>query len=124
MEQSIPHIVNIAVMALVPLGIWVAMGEGMALHWWHKLWTWLPDAICREDFDPPWTHLWMLFYFPLREIARLLRLLAKPLGTCARCMVTGWGVPAVLLLNSGDVSILALLAYIPAAVGLQELIDR
>jgi hypothetical protein len=33
-------------------------------------------------------------------------------------------VPAVLLLNAGDVSILALLAYIPAAVGLQELIDR
>jgi hypothetical protein len=88
------HAINIAVMALVPLGIWVAMGEGMVLEWWHKL------------------------------AAKMPPMLGKPLGTCTRCMVTGWGVPAVLLLNGGDVSILALLAYIPAAVGLQELIDR
>jgi hypothetical protein len=88
------HAINIAVMALVPLGVWVAMGEGMVLEWLHKLTLKLPIAI------------------------------GKPLGTCARCMVTGWGVPAVLFLNAGDVPILALLAYIPAAVGLQELIDR
>lgn len=94
MEQSIPHLINIAVMALVPLGIWVAMGEGMVLHWFYLLAERLPPT------------------------------LGKPFATCARCMVTGWGVPAVLLLNGGDVSILALLAYIPAAVGLQELIDR
>ena len=88
------HAINIAVMALVPIGVWVAMGEGMVLEWLHKLTLKLPIAI------------------------------GKPLGTCVRCMVTGWGVPAVLLLNAGDVHILALLAYIPAAVGLQELIDR
>jgi hypothetical protein len=88
------HAINIAVMALVPLGIWVAMGEGMVLEWLNKLAEKLPTA------------------------------LAKPLGTCSRCMVTGWGVPAVFLLNAEDVSILAVLAYIPAAVGLQELIDR
>jgi hypothetical protein len=88
------HLINIAVMALVPLGIWVAMGEGMVLQWLHKM------------------------------VSKLPPMLSKPLATCARCMVTGWGVPAVLLLNAGDVSILALLAYIPAAVGLQELIDR
>ena len=88
------HAINIAVMALVPLGIWVATGEGMVMEWMHKL------------------------------VSRLPPMLAKPLATCPRCMVTGWGVPAVLLLNAGDVSILALLAYIPAAVGLQELIDR
>jgi hypothetical protein len=88
------HLINIAVMALVPLGAWVAMGEGMVLHWFYLLTEKLPPT------------------------------LGKPLGTCARCMVTGWGVPAVFLLNAGDVSILAVLAYIPAAVGLQELIDR
>ena len=88
------HAINIAVMALVPLGIWVAMSEGMVLEWWHKL------------------------------VSKLTPILSKPFATCARCMVTGWGVPAVFLLNAGDVSILALLAYIPAAVGLQELIDR
>jgi hypothetical protein len=88
------HAINIAVMALVPLGIWVAMGEGMVLEWLHNIAKKLPTT------------------------------LGKPLATCARCMVTGWGVPAVFLLNSGDVSILAVLAYIPAAVGLQELIDR
>lgn len=88
------HAINIAVMALAPLGIWVAMGEGMVLQWLHRIVSKLPTT------------------------------LGKPLGTCARCMVTGWGVPAVLLLNSGDVSIFAVLAYIPAAVGLQELIDR
>jgi hypothetical protein len=88
------HLINIAVMCLVPLGIKVAMGEGMILEWLYKL------------------------------VEKLPPLLAKPLGACPRCMVTFWGVPAIFFLNSGDVSILAVLAYIPAAVGLQELIDR
>jgi uncharacterized membrane protein len=100
------HAINIAVMALVPLGIWVAMGQGMVLEWWHK---WVSNTKSHELFGG--LFLWPAF-------------LQKPFATCARCMVTGWGVPAVFLLNSGDVSILALLAYIPAAVGLQELIDR
>jgi hypothetical protein len=112
------HLINIAVMALVPLGIWVAMGEGMVLEWLHKWWT-RPRKLSEAE-----EHIRHMEGDESPLPSRFPPWIQKPLATCARCMVTGWGVPAVLLLNAGDVSILALLAYIPAAVGLQELIDR
>lgn len=61
------HLAIIVLMALVPLGAHVAMGEGMVLEWWYRL--------C--DRLPPF--------------------LAKPLGRCPRCMVSAWGIPAALL---------------------------
>ena len=91
----------------------------MVLDWWTKLWTATTttrhfytnaegiDVVVKEETKNDYP-LWI----------------QKPLATCPRCMVSAWGVPAVFLLNAGDVSILAVLAYIPAAVGLQELIDR
>jgi hypothetical protein len=112
------HAINIVVMALVPLGIWVAMGEGMVLEWWSKWWT-------RTKYVKGMKDKRGRFLAKSKCMVQVMpQRLQKPFATCTRCMVTGWGVPAVLLLNAGDVSILALLAYIPAAVGLQELIDR
>lgn len=61
------HLSIIAVMALVPLGAWVAMGEGMVLEWLHKLLVKLPPFV------------------------------AKPFATCSRCMVSVWGIPAALV---------------------------
>lgn len=61
------HLAIVAVMALVPLGAWVAMGEGMALHWLYKI------------------------------IERLPKWVNKPLGTCPRCMCSAWGIPAALV---------------------------
>jgi hypothetical protein len=60
------HLIIIGVMAVVPLGAWVAMGEGMVLDWWAKLVSTLPTF------------------------------LQKPLATCPRCMVSAWGIPAAL----------------------------
>lgn len=57
----------ILVMALVPLGAWVAMGEGMVLEW--------VPGVCRNM--PVW--------------------IQKPLTSCPRCMVSAWGVPTALL---------------------------
>ena len=61
------HVEVIALMAVVPLGAWTAMGEGMVLRWWWKAVQALP--------------VW----------------LQKPLATCPRCMVSAWGIPAALL---------------------------
>lgn len=61
------HIEIIAVMALVPLGAWTAMGEGMVLEW--------VPRVCRHM--PVW--------------------IQKPLTSCPRCMVSAWGIPAALL---------------------------
>ena len=80
-------------MALVPLGAHVAMGEGMVLHWWWKAMQALPP------------------------------ILAKPLGTCPRCMVSAWGIPAALL-TFPDLNLWLLPVYLLAACGLQEAIDR
>ena len=61
------HLEIVAVMALVPLGAWIAMGDGMVMEWWSKAFSKLPDII------------------------------SKPLATCPRCMVSAWGIPAALL---------------------------
>jgi hypothetical protein len=88
------HLEIIAVMALVPLGAWVAMGEGMVLEWWAKFIT--------TKVPPFW---------------------AKPLATCARCMVSAWGIPAAFLTFT-DLDPWLLPVYILGAVGLQEAIHR
>jgi hypothetical protein len=117
------HLEIIAVMALVPLGAWVAMGEGMVLEWWSKFWAWLPDAIMPKGFDPSWTAFWMVAYLPLREFTNLLRWLSKPFATCPRCMCSIWGIPAALLAFP-DLNLWLLPVYLLAAVGLQEAIHR
>jgi hypothetical protein len=88
------HLSIIAVMALVPLGAWIAMGEGMVLE---KLHTFIVKHV---------TPFW-----------------AKPLCDCARCMTSAWGIPAVLL-TFPDLNLWLLPVYILAAVGLQEAIHR
>lgn len=60
------HLEVILFMALVPLGAWVAMGEGMVLEW-----------IAKACEPLPW---WI----------------RKPLADCPRCMVSVWGIPAAL----------------------------
>lgn len=61
------HLEVIVVMAIVPWGAFLAMGEGMVLAWWYRLW----------EHRNPW--------------------IAKPMATCSRCMVSAWGVPAAIL---------------------------
>jgi hypothetical protein len=88
------HLEIIAVMALAPLGAWVAMGEGMVLEWWAKL--------AQKHLDDFWS---------------------KPLATCPRCMCSAWGIPAALLVFP-DLNPWLLPVYLLAAVGLQEAIHR
>jgi hypothetical protein len=88
------HIEIIAVMALVPLGAWIAMGDGMVLEWWSRF---------VSDSFLPW--------------------FAKPLATCPRCMVSAWGIPAALL-TFPDLNPWLLPVYLLAACGLQEAIHR
>jgi hypothetical protein len=88
------HLVIIAVMALVPMGAWLAMSEGMVLGWMYNFLDWLLPPI-----------------------------LAKPLVTCKRCMCSAWGIPsAFLVVPNLDPWLLPV--YLLAAVGLQEAIDR
>ena len=63
------HLTVIVVMALVAMGAFVSMGEGMALHWLAKATAIVPE---------PWRH---------------------PLSTCPRCMVSVWGTTAVIFLG-------------------------
>jgi hypothetical protein len=63
----VDHLIAIAIVALAPLGAWVAMGEGMVLHGLSKWAEKLPAFI------------------------------AKPIATCPRCMCSVWGIPCVLL---------------------------
>lgn len=60
------HLTIIAVMALVPMGAWVAMGDGMVLEWLSVAMRVLPE----------WGQ--------------------KPLSTCPRCMCSAWGIPAAM----------------------------
>ncbi|TXH44723.1 MAG: hypothetical protein E6Q97_32350 [Desulfurellales bacterium] len=88
------HLEIIAIMGLVALGVWAAMGEGMVLSIFRKG--------VEEMFQP---------------------LVAKPLATCPRCMVTIYGTGAVLLLGyTFDPWMWPV--YICGAVGLQEMLHR
>jgi hypothetical protein len=88
------HIVAIVVMALGSYGLWVAMGEGMILEKWR---------LVIEQYFPVWMQM--------------------PLATCPRCMVTILGslCALVALYLPGP---FCWIGYIPAAVGLQDLLDR
>jgi hypothetical protein len=112
------HLEIVAVMALVPLGAWMAMGEGMILELWSKLWTATTttrhfytnaegiDVVVKEETTNDYP-LW----------------LQKPLATCPRCMVSAWGIPAALL-TFPDLNLWLLPVYLLAACGLQEAIHR
>lgn len=85
------------IMAVVALGAWTAMGEGMAL-----------------SFVTRWTEM-------------LPKWMAKPLATCPRCMCSAWGMTALLVLGfdfGSTWNIVQLPVLILAAVGIQELLHR
>jgi hypothetical protein len=92
--DNLVAIIAIIIMALGAYGFWVAMGEGMILENWR---TFL------EKHFPVWVQM--------------------PLATCPRCMVTILGTACALaaLHLPGP---FYLIGCIPAAVGLQDLIDR
>jgi hypothetical protein len=106
------HLEVIAVMALVPLGAWVAMGQGMVLEWWAKFW-----GRMREENYPGWNEELdgRTNVFPAW--------IRKPIYECPRCMVSAWGIPAALL-TFPDLNLWLLPVYLLAACGLQEAIHR
>ena len=98
-----------AIMAVVALGAWVAMGEGMVMRQF------------------------------ARFVARFPSLIANPLATCPRCMCSAWGIAALIVCGFGvgvswnfELHILAIdwqrVAQLPvlilAAVGIQEMLHK
>lgn len=108
MTQAVDLLFQACFMAVVALGAWVAMGDGMALAWLGRF------------------------------VARMgLGALAMPLATCPRCMVSVWGLGTLLLSGTGigvgiadgglwlDPERLAQLpVLILAACGIQEILHR
>ena len=107
--MALDMIAQAALMAVVALGAWTAMGEGMALRWL----------------------AWVAALFPAW--------ITKPLATCPRCMCSVWGIAALIVCGFGvgvswnhELHMVALdwarIAQIPvliiAAVGIQELLHR
>lgn len=85
------------IMAVVALGAWTAMGEGMILS------------------------------FVTRWAEKLPKWMAKPIATCPRCMCSIWGIAALFLLGydfSSTWNVAQLSVLILAAVGIQELLHR
>ena len=85
------------IMAVVALGAWTAMGEGMVL-----------------SFVTRWAEM-------------LPKWMAKPIATCPRCMCSIWGIAALFLLGydfSSTWNIVQLPVLILTAVGIQELLHR
>jgi len=114
------HIEIIAVMALVPLGAWIAMGEGMVLEWWSKFWgmtTRIVGGDARREFYDS------VNGSQSDRVHIISAWLRKPLAECPRCMVSAWGIPAALL-TFPDINLWLLPVYILAACGLQEAIHR
>ena len=114
------HLEIIAVMALVPLGAFVAMGEGRVLEWWAKFWARTGKAMVTrtgEDEQGAWMEH---EYVQVHVFPSWLR---KPLAACPRCMVSAWGIPAALLAFP-DLNLWLLPVYILAACGLQEAIHQ
>jgi hypothetical protein len=108
--QNLDFLAQAALMAVVALGAWTAMGDGMILGWFRRL---------VERF---------VHHF-----------LAHPLATCPRCMCSVWGIAALLVCGLGvgiswnfELDVLVLnwsrIVQIPvlilAAVGIQELLQR
>jgi ABC-type phosphate transport system permease subunit len=95
--STIIFLAQAAIMAVVALGAWTAMGEGMILS------------------------------FVTRWAEKLPKWMAKPLATCPRCMCSVWGIVALLALGydfSSTWNIVQLPVLILAAVGIQELLYR
>jgi len=95
--STIIFLAQAAIMAVVALGAWTAMGEGMIL-----------------SFVTRWAEL-------------LPKWMAKPLATCPRCMCSIWGIAALFLLGydfSSTWNVAQLPVLILAAVGIQELLYR
>lgn len=65
----------------------------------------------------------MILAFWGRWVNRLPKALSYPLGKCPRCMVTLFGTAGALALG-WQFDLVHWLVYIPAAVGLQELLQR
>jgi len=85
------------IMAVVALGAWTAMGEGMILS------------------------------FVTRWAEKLPKWMAKPIATCPRCMCSIWGIAALFLLGydfSSTWNVAQLPVLTLAAVGIQELLHR
>jgi hypothetical protein len=110
MTLALDLVFQAALMAVVALGAWTAMGEGMLMERFARL---------VERIAPAW--------------------IAKPISSCPRCMCSAWGITALLLCGFGvgvswnfDLGILALdwsrIAQLPmlilAAVGIQEMLHR
>lgn len=111
------HIEVIVAMALVPIGAWVAMGEGMVLEWWAQWWTG-PRKLTEVE-----EHIRHMERDGSPLPSRFPTWLQKPLATCPRCMVSAWGTPAALLLFP-DLNLWLLPVYMLAACGLQEMMHR
>lgn len=95
--SAIIFLAQAAIMAVVALGAWTAMGEGMVLS------------------------------FVTRWAEKLPKWMAKPLATCPRCMCSIWGIAALFLLGydfSSTWNIVQLPVLILTAVGIQELLHR
>jgi len=95
--SAIDFLAQAAIMAVVALGAWTAMGEGMVLS------------------------------FVTRWAEKLPKWMAKPLATCPRCMCSIWGIAALFLLGydfSSTWNVVQLPVLILAAVGIQELLYR
>lgn len=65
----------------------------------------------------------MILHKWTKVIERWPKALSYPLGACPRCMVTVFGTIAALGIG-WDFDLLPWLAYVPCAVGLQELVQR
>ena len=123
MTHAIELLAQAALMAMIALGAWTAMGDGMILNFVARF----------ADKMPAW--------------------IAKPLATCPRCMCSIWGITALLVfgldvgidtnLFGPQVTIDALGDFVPvppvsfhlprlveipaliiAAVGIQEILHR
>ena len=95
--STIIFLAQAAIMAVVALGAWTAMGEGMVLS------------------------------FVTRWAEKLPKWMAKPIATCPRCMCSIWGIAALFLLGydfSSTWNVVQLPVLILAAVGIQELLYR
>ena len=98
-----------AIMAVVALGAWVAMGDGMVLHQFARFVAWFPSWI------------------------------SNPIAVCPRCMCSAWGIWTLIICGFGvgvswnfELHILAIdwhrLAQLPvlilAAAGIQEMLHK
>jgi hypothetical protein len=122
------HLEMIAIMALVPMGAWVAMGEGMILGWIPKLLNrgyriTKPKRPTLDEYHAMTSEEQDKAFADRGIVIRIPDWMKKPLIACPRCMVSVWGIPAVYALGYAPEGWL-LPVYLLAACGLQELLQR